>query len=82
MTCAVITQDAMASDVSVSWPHQVTNQPSPFAHVENTGHGQSSDGRMRFIASRCKRMTFRSNESRKRYLSVHQALATSSVGDA
>lgn len=30
------------------------------------------------IASRCKRMSFRSNEARKRYLAVHRALA----GDA
>ena len=30
------------------------------------------------IASRCKRMAFRSNEARKRYLAVHRALA----GDA
>lgn len=30
------------------------------------------------IASRCKRMAFRSNEARKRYLVVHRALA----GDA
>lgn len=27
------------------------------------------------IASRCKRMAFRSNEARKRYLAVHRALA-------
>ena len=30
------------------------------------------------IAKRCKRMAFRSNEARKRYLAVHRALA----GDA
>lgn len=33
------------------------------------------------IACRCKRMTFRSNEARKRFLSVHLTLATCSAGD-
>lgn len=81
MTCAVITQDAMASAVSVSWPHQATNQPSPFAPVENTEDGPNSDGMTRFIASRCLKLKFRSNESRKAYLRIHRALATYSVGD-
>ena len=35
-----------------------------------------TNGTASLIASRCKRMTFRRNESRKRYLAVHRALAT------
>lgn len=83
MTCAVTMTGAMASAVSVSWPHQVTNQPSPCVPAENIENGQSSDGVTRFIASRCKKMQFRSNEARKRYLTVHRLFASKTyLGDA
>lgn len=75
MTCAVTMTDAMASAVSVSWPHQATNQPSPFVPAENTENGQSSDGTMRFIASRCKRLRHANNVQRMRWLAVHQILS-------
>ena len=82
MTCGVTMTDAMASAVSVSWPPQVTNEPSPCAPVESIENGPSSDGKTRFIASRCKRMTFRSNEARKRYLTVHRLFASKTfLGD-
>ena len=82
MTCGVTMTDAMASAVSVSWPPQVTNEPSPCAPVESIENGPSSDGKTRFIANRCKRMTFRSNEARKRYLTVHRLFASKTfLGD-
>lgn len=40
-------------------------------------HGTSTDT---LVAKRALRLTFRSNESRKAFLSVHRALATYSVG--
>ena len=82
MTCAVTMMDAMASAVSVSWPHQVTNQPSRCAPAESIENGPNSDGKTAIIASRCKKMQFRSNEVRKRYLAVHRALGTYLAGDA
>ena len=74
MTCAATMTDAMASAVSVSWPHQVTNEQSPFAHVENIETGPSSDGRTAIIASRCKRLRHANNVQRMRWLAVHRTL--------
>lgn len=52
--------------------------PAPLTETQPKPAGMTT-----IIASRCKRMTFRSNESRKRYLAVHRALATcSGAGDA
>ena len=73
-----ITPAAAASDASASLPRTDTPAQNPFAPVAIIGNGQSNAGWNAMIASRCKRMTFRSNEARKRYLAVHRALA----GDA
>lgn len=40
----------------------------------------SSGARASMIAARCRKTRFRSNESRKRFLAVHQALATYLAG--
>lgn len=82
MTCAVITPDAMASAVSVGQPRQAISGPSPCAPAVSIAPGPNSDGKMRSIASRCKRLRHSNNEQRKRYLAVHRALATYSAGDA
>lgn len=82
MTCAATMTDAMASAALVSWPLPVTSQPSPSAPASSIEPGPNSDGMTAIIASRCKRMTFRSNEVRKRYLSVHRLLSQACSGDA
>lgn len=66
--------DAMASAVSVSWPPQVTNEPSPCAPVESIENGPSSDGKTRFIANRCKRLRHSNNVQRVRYMTLHRTL--------
>lgn len=73
-----ITPAAAASDASASLPRTDTPAQNPFAPVAIIGNGQSNAGWNAMIASKCKRMAFRSNEARKRYLAVHRALA----GDA
>lgn len=82
MTCAATIPTATASAVSATSPHPVTSAPSPYAPASSTAHGPNSDGVTHFIASRCRKLQFRSNESRKRFLAVHRALATYSAGDA
>ena len=69
-----ITQGAAASDASASLPRTGTPAQSPCAPVAIIGNGQSNAGWNAMIASRCKRMAFRSNEARKRYLNVHRVL--------
>lgn len=58
------------------------NAAKPDGPAQSTSPSLTNGGSER-IASRCKRMTFRSNEARKRFLAVHRALATySGAGDA
>ena len=73
-----ITPAAAASAASAMSPLTAIPAQNPFAPVAIIGNGQSNAGWNAMIASRCKRMSFRSNEARKRYLAVHRALA----GDA
>lgn len=83
MTC----QQPIAADAAAPLPpsamarRTVSTAPSgtPAAITETQ---PNNAGVSIIIASRCKRMTFRSNEARKRYLAVHRSLATYSVGDA
>ena len=81
MTCAATMTDAMASDALVSWPHQVTNQPSPCVPAENIEHGPKESGRTAIIASRCKRLRHSNNVQRVRYMTLHRTLSKLS-GDA
>ena len=67
-------QTALASAVSVSWPHQVTNEPSHCAPAENIENGPNSDGRTAIIASRCKRLRHANNVQRMRWLAAHRTL--------
>lgn len=53
-------------------------QSGPAATIETP----PTTGTCERIASRCRKLQFRSNESRKRYMAVHRALATYSTGDA
>ena len=69
-----ITPAAAASDASASLPRTDTPAQNPFAPVAIIGNGQSNAGWNAMISSRCKRMAFRSNEARKRYLNVHRVL--------
>ena len=69
-----ITPAAAASDASASLPRTGTPAQSPCAPVAIIGNGRNNDGWNAMIASRCKRMAFRSNEARKRYLNVHRVL--------
>ena len=74
---AALTTPAVASDRPTSTPTEAACGPAcpPTAwHL----HGTGTSGPI--IASRCKRLTFRSNESRKRFLSVHRALASKTWG--
>ena len=75
-----ITPVAAASDASASLPRTVTREQSPSAPVAITVNGPSNAGVMSIIARRAKGMRFRSNESRKRFLAVHKALATYLAG--
>jgi len=76
MTCAATILTATASALSASSPLPAMSEPSPCAPAGNIETGPSSDGRTAIIASRCKRMTFRSNEVRKRYLAIHNLFAS------
>lgn len=73
-----ITPAAAASAASAMSPLTAIPGQSPCAPAAIIGNGRNNDGWNAMIASRCKRMAFRSNEARKRYLAVHRALA----GDA
>ena len=75
-----ITPVAVASDASASSPLMGTPAQSPCAPAESIAHGRRNAGVMPIIARRAKGMTFRSNESRKRFLAVHKALATYLAG--
>ena len=77
---AAITPVAAASDASASLPRTGIHAQSPCAPVAITVNGPSNDGVMPIIARRAKGMRFRSNESRKRFLAVHKALATYLAG--
>ena len=57
--------------------HDTAEEASRVALIERQNF-EFGDNHGPSIASRCKRMAFRSNESRKRYLAVHRALATCS----
>lgn len=48
--------------------------------AETTETPLSSGARASMIAARCRKTRFRSNESRKRFLAVHQALSTYLAG--
>lgn len=63
--------------VSVQLPVSPASASGPAA---NTALQQSNAVLNSLIAHRCKGQTFRSNETRKRFLSVHQALATYLAG--
>lgn len=80
-TAAPTTANADRAQISaMARPTDSTAQPSGPAPI--TGQTQTN-GTAERIASRCKRMTFRSNEARKRFMAVHRALATcSGVADA
>ena len=57
------------------------DNPAPASgHAATTGTQPSNGARAAMIAARCRKLTFRSNESRKRFLSVHRALATYLAG--
>ena len=78
-TAAPMTANADRAQISAMGLHlDSTAQPSGPAPTTET---QPTNGTAERIASRCKRMTFRSNEVRKRYLSVHRLLSNPS-GDA
>lgn len=75
-----ITPVAAASDASASLPRTGTPAQNPCVPVAITVNGPSNAGVMPIIARRAKGMRFRSNESRKRFLAVHKALATYLAG--
>lgn len=78
-TASPMTENADRAQISALARHlDSTAQPSGPAPIIET---QPTTGTAERIASRCKRMQFRSNEVRKRYLSVHRTLSNPS-GDA
>lgn len=74
-----LTTPAGASDLPTSSPTGASSGPVSIPDALPLPENGTSGS---IIASRCKRMTFRSNESRKAYLRIHRALATYSAGDA
>lgn len=69
-----ITPAAAASAASAMSPLTAIPAQSPCAPAAIIGNGRNNDGWNAMIAKRCKRMAFRSNEARKRYLNVHRVL--------
>jgi len=80
MTCHplnIAAADAEAAQLS-ALDRGMANPALRFGPALNTAMQRNSGALNAMIASRCAKMQFRSNESRKRFLAVHRALA----GDA
>ncbi|WP_217845746.1 hypothetical protein [Paracoccus marcusii] len=74
-----------AADADLVWPRSVSARQldgmAPASGLAETTETPLSNGaRASMIAARCRKTRFRSNESRKRFLAVHQALATYLAG--
>lgn len=81
MTCPTPFTDAGVVDrQQLSALALVLDNPAPASGpAATTAPTRSNGARAAMIASRCLKLTFRSNESRKRFLSVHRELATYSA---
>lgn len=84
MTCANPDRQQLmaiaAADADLVWPRSASVQaPASTASASgpaaNTAMQRNANVLSSLIAHRCKGQTFRSNEARKRFLAVHQALA-------
>lgn len=69
-----------AADADLVWPRSGSgrlpaNPESASGPAANTVMQRNANVLNSLIAHRCKGQTFRSNEARKRFLAVHQALA-------
>lgn len=89
MTCANPDRQQLmaiaAADADLVWrplvsAHLPVSPESASGPAANTAMQRNASVLNSLIAHRCKGQTFRSNESRKRFLSVHQALATYLAG--
>ena len=74
-----------AADAEIYLPHLGTalhlDSTAPASGPAATTETPLSNGaRAAMIAARCRKTRFRSNESRKRFLAVHKALATYLAG--
>lgn len=91
MTCQPLNIDRAqllsldAADVALFTPHSGTaprlDSTAPASGLAAITETPLSNGaRAAMIAARCRKTRFRSNESRKRFLAVHKALATYLAG--
>ncbi len=60
------------ADADDAAPGQCSASAPTYGHASHTGQPQRSVGAM--VAARAKKMQFRSNEVRKRYLRIHNLL--------
>lgn len=84
MTCPNLDRQQLmaiaAADADLVWRplvsgHLPANPESASGPVANAAMQRNANVLSSLIAHRCKGQTFRSNEARKRFLAVHQALA-------